>query len=51
MAPYFDDIITSWVDSSIQNLVKNGMRPYIKMVQVPTTMEIHRQTLIDLAEY
>lgn len=49
LAPYFDDIITSWIDSSVQKLVQNRQRPMIMLVQVPTTLSIHRKTLSDLA--
>lgn len=48
MAPYFDDIITSWIDSSVQRMVQNRQRPNIMLVQVPITMDLHRKTLVDL---
>jgi chaperonin GroEL (HSP60 family) len=48
LAPYFDDIVTSWIDSSVQNLVKSGKIPNITLIQVPVTMDLHRQTLSDL---
>lgn len=49
MAPYFDDIITSWIDSSIQRLVQNRQVPNIMLVQIPTTAAIQRKSISDLA--
>lgn len=49
MAPYFDDIITSWIDSSIQKILQNRQRPNIMLIQVPVVMDFHRKTLADLA--
>ena len=48
MAPYFDDIITSWIDSSVQRLVQNRQVPNIMLVQIPTTAAIQRKALSDL---
>ena len=48
LAPYFDDIISSWIDSTVQRMVQNRMKPNIMLIQVPTTMELHRKTLSDL---
>lgn len=49
LAPYFDDIVTSWIDSSVQRMVQNRQRPNIMLIQVPNTMNIHHKTLSDLA--
>lgn len=48
LAPYFDDIVTSWIDSSVQKLVQSHQKPNIMLIQVPTTLSLHRQTLSDL---
>lgn len=49
LAPYFDDIISSWIDSSVQRMIQNHQRPNIMLVQIPTVMDIHRKTLGDLS--
>lgn len=48
LAPYFDDIVSSWIDSSVQRMVQNRQRPNIMLIQVPNTMNIHHKTLSDL---
>lgn len=48
MAPYFDDIVTSWINSQVQNLIQNHQIPSLMLVQIPTTMNIHRNILYDL---
>lgn len=49
MAPYFDDIVTSWIDSSVQRMAQNRMVPNIMLVQIPITAAIQRKSISDLA--
>ncbi len=48
MAPYFDDIVTSWIDSSVQRMVQNRQIPNIMLIQIPLTAAIQRTTISDL---
>ena len=48
LAPYFDDIVTSWMASQTQRLLQARQIPNVMMVQVPISMDIHRKTLADL---
>lgn len=48
MAPYFDDIISSWMNSQVQKMVQAHQIPRMMLVQIPTTMNIHKNTLYDL---
>lgn len=48
MAPYFDDIVTSWIDSSIQRMAQNRMIPNIMLIQIPITAAIQRKSISDL---
>lgn len=49
MAPYFDDIITTMISNQIQQLSMKGMIPNIILMQVPITMDIHKQILSDIS--
>lgn len=49
LAPYFDDIITSWIDSSVQRMVQNRQVPNIMLIQIPMTAAIQRKSIADLA--
>ena len=49
MAPYFDDIVTSWIDSSVQRMAQNRMVPNIMLIQIPITAAIQRKSISDLA--
>ena len=48
LAPYFDDIVTSWIDSSVQRMVQNRQIPNIMLVQIPMTANIQRKSISDL---
>ena len=48
MAPYFDDIVTSWIDSNVQRMVQNRQIPNIMLIQIPLTAAIQRTTISDL---
>ena len=48
LAPYFDDIITSVIDSSVQRMVQNRQVPNIMLVQIPITAAIQRTSISDL---
>lgn len=48
LAPYFDDIVTSWIDSSVQRMVQNRQVPNIMLVQIPITAAIQRTSISDL---
>lgn len=48
MAPYFDDIISTMIDSLIQRMMTQGQIPNIMLMQIPNTMNIHQQILSDL---
>ena len=49
LAPYFDDIITSWIDSSVQRMIQARQIPNIMLVQIPITAAIQRSALTDLS--
>lgn len=49
LAPYFDDIVTSWIDSSVQRMVQARQIPNIMLVQIPITAAIQRSALSDLS--
>ena len=49
MAPYFDDIVTSWIDSSVQRMAQNRMIPNIMLIQIPITAAIQRKSISDLS--
>lgn len=48
MAPYFDDIITTWIGSQVENCVNNRQYPRVMLVQIPTSSSLQRKTLSDL---
>lgn len=49
LAPHFDDIIASVIDSNVKRMAQQNIQPNIILIQVPTVMELHRKTLSDLA--
>lgn len=49
MAPYFDDIVTSWIDSAVQRMAQNRMIPNIMLIQIPITAAIQRKSISDLS--
>ena len=49
MAPYFDDIIMSIINTSVQQMIQRNQVPNIILMQIPITMEAHRKILSDLA--
>lgn len=49
MAPYFDDIVTSWIDSQVQRMAQQRMMPSIMLVQLPMTAAIQRKSISDMA--
>ena len=48
VAPHFDDIMTNIIGTSINSMLNQGRVPNIMLVQVPLSMNIHRQYLSDL---
>ena len=48
MAPYFDDIITTWIGSQVENCVNNRQYPRVMMIQIPMSTNLQRKTLSDL---
>lgn len=48
IAPHFDDIITNIIGTTINSFLQRQQVPNIMMVQVPLSMEIHRQYLSDV---
>lgn len=48
LAPYFDDIVSSWIDSTVQRMVQNRQVPNIMLVQVPITAAIQKTSISDL---
>ena len=49
LAPHFDDIIASMIDSLVKRLAQQRQVPNVMLIQVPTVMEIQRKTLSDIA--
>lgn len=48
LAPYFDDMVRSIVDSAVMTAKQQGGVPYIMCAQVPGAMEYHRNVLADI---
>jgi chaperonin GroEL len=49
MAPHYDDIISSWLGNNINTCLQHHALPNLMMIQVPLTVEIHREYLSDFA--
>lgn len=49
MAPYFDDLVSSGIDSQITQMTRAGQYPNIMLIQIPMVSKLHQQALIDLA--
>ena len=47
-APHFDDIMTNIIGTSVNSMLQQGQIPNIMIIQVPLSMNIHRQYLSDL---
>ena len=47
-APHFDDIITNIITTNIKSMLNAGRIPNIMIIQVPMSMNIHRQYLSDI---
>ena len=48
MAPYFDDIISTWIGSMVEKLMMAKQIPLVMLVQVPITTAAQRATFKDL---
>ena len=48
LAPHYDDIVTSWIDSTVQRMAQNRQVPNIMLVQIPITASIQRTSISDL---
>jgi len=48
LAPYYDDVITTVIGSTINSMLQKGQAPNILMIQVPLSMDIHREYLSDV---
>jgi hypothetical protein len=48
IAPHFDDIITNIIGTTINTFIQKNQVPNIMMVQVPLSIDIHRQYLSDV---
>ena len=48
IAPHFDDIMTNVLGTAINSMLQQGQIPNIMMIQVPLSMNIHRQYLSDV---
>lgn len=49
MAPYFDDLVSSGIDSQVTQMTRAGQYPNIMLVQIPMVSKLHQQAIIDLA--
>lgn len=47
-APHFDDVMLNVLGTSMKSLAQQGQIPNILLVQVPLSMEIHREYLSDV---
>jgi hypothetical protein len=48
MAPYFDDIISTWIGSQVENCINQRQYPRIMLIQIPLSTTLQRKTLSDL---
>ena len=48
MAPYFDDIVSTWIQSQVDNCIAKRQYPSLMLMQVPMTTNLQRKTLSDL---
>lgn len=49
MAPHFDDIVATMIDTSVRRMAQQNQTPNIILIQIPTVMQLHRKTLSDLS--
>lgn len=47
-APYFDDVMTNVIGTSVNSMLQSNRVPNILMMQIPLSMDIHRKYLSDL---
>lgn len=48
MAPYFDDIISTWMTNAVNRSLQGNHIPNIMLMQIPMATQMHRKTLSDL---
>lgn len=48
IAPYYDDVMTTVIGSTINSMLQRGQTPNILMIQVPLSLDIHRDYLSDV---
>lgn len=48
-APYFDDVVSAWIESTAQKMLQSKSVPNIMLAQIPVVTDADRYTLADLS--